>query len=231
MSPVSSPSCSLASTNSVSSTVIRSPEEAPNSSAQQIEEFVQLSRMNQSGIFGVDLSLTFNVAESEAPELLKLLTTEIEQKAKYSTHLDLYKLYRTKIPIEHLTELRDKLNVLNVKHLKSVNISNYEIQYLVSILKRYLRELPDPVIPVKLYDQFINTLKQTSVADKQVIINLMHLINNELPEHNRCTLKWLMTHLSKVCCLQYERGNRDYPMLIVNIWCHILIRPPWEKIK
>lgn len=233
VSPVSSPSSySLASTNSVSSTVVRSPEENPNSITLQTEVFVDSSRiMNQPGIFGVDLSITFNVSESDAPELLKLLTNEIERKAKHSTHLDLYKLYRTKIPIEHLIELRDKLNVLNVEHLRNVNISNYEIQYLVSILKRYLRELPDPVIPVKLYDQFINTLKQTNVVDKQAVINLMHLINIELPEHHRCTLKWLMSHLCKICCLQYERGNRDYPLTLVQVWCHIFLRPPWEKIK
>ena len=59
------------------------------------------------GTFGIDLSLSFNPSENEAPTLVMKLTQEIERQAKNQKKLDLYKLYRTKIPLESLTELRE----------------------------------------------------------------------------------------------------------------------------
>lgn len=239
VTPGAAKSYSLASSISLSSTAESGESADPNSSSEDLGP----AGMNVGGIFGLDLTQTFNTDECEAPEIIKLLTNEIERKAKFTTQIDLYKLYRTKIPLEHLIELRDKLNINNVEQLRNVNITNYEIQYLVSILKRYLRELPDPLIPVNFYEQFISTLKQqqqqqqgqqqtvNAAADKQVIGNLMHLVNNELPVHHRLTLKWLMSHLCKIILLQYDRGNREYPLTFVQNWCHIFIRPPWEKIK
>ncbi len=236
MTPGAATTYSLASTVSLSATTESGESADPHSSSEDLVS----AGMNVGGIFGLDLTQTFNIDECEAPEIIKLLTNEIERKAKFNTQIDLYKLYRTKIPLEHLIELRDKLNINNVEQLRNVNITNYEIQYLVSILKRYLRELPDPLIPVNFYEQFISTLKQqqqqgsgqqNAAVDKQVIGTLMHLVNNELPVHHRLTLKWLMSHLCKIIQLQFDRGNREYPLTFVQNWCHIFIRPPWEKIK
>lgn len=146
------------------------------------------------------------------------LTREIERQAKHQPKLDLYKLYRTKIPLECLIELRDVLNTTD-DQLKQIDLTKYEIQYLVSILKRYLRELPDPVIPVKFYEQFINIFKQN--AEKQTVAHLLHLINHELPEHHRVTFNWIMGHLSRICCMQFERGIHDQPLPLVQGNIHL----------
>lgn len=163
---------------------------------------------------------------AEAPLLIMLLTTEIERQARLQTNLDLYKLFRYKIPLENLIELRDVLNTTN-DQLKQIDLSKYEIQHLVSTMKRFLRELPDPLIPVQFYDRFINIFKQ--YADKSVA-HLMHLINSELPEHHRKTLKWIMAHLCRICCMQYERGNQESPLPLVQCFCHIFLRPMWNDI-
>lgn len=155
-----------------------------------------------------------------------LLTNEIERQARMQTNLDLYKLFRYKIPLENLIELRDVLNTTN-DQLKQIDLTNYEIQHLVSTMKRFLRELPDPLVPVQFYDRFINIFKQ--YADKSVV-HLMHLINTELPEHHRKTLKWIMAHLCRICCLQYERGIQELPLPLVQCFCHIFLRPIWNDI-
>lgn len=157
-----------------------------------------------------------------------MLTMEIERQAKNQTKLDLYKLYRTKIPLECLIELRDVLNTTNNDQLQQVDLTRYEIQYLVSILKRFLRELPDPVIPVTWYEQFINIFKQN--GEKQTVAQLMHLINTELPEHHCVTFKWIMAHLCRICCMQFERGIQDHPLPLVQVFCHIFLRPVWRDI-
>lgn len=156
-----------------------------------------------------------------------ILTSEIERQAKNQTKLDLYKLYRTKIPLECLIELRDVLNTTN-DQLQQIDLTKYEIQYLVSILKRYLRELPDPVIPVKFYEQFIDIFKQN--AEKQTVVQLMHLINHELPDYHRSTLRWIMAHLCRICCMQCSRGIHDQPLALVQVFCHIFLRPIWRDI-
>lgn len=163
---------------------------------------------------------------SEAPLIIILLTSEIERQARTQTNLDLYKLYRTKIPLENLIELRDVLNTTN-DQLKQIDLRKYEIQYLVSIMKRFLRELPDPLVPTTYYDRFINILKQ--YADKSVV-HLMHLIDTELPEHHRMTLKWIMKHLCRIVCMQFERGIQELPLPLVQCFCHIFLRPMWGDI-
>lgn len=155
-----------------------------------------------------------------------LLTTEIERQARMQPNLDLYKLFRYKIPLENLIELRDVLNTTN-DQLKQIDLTKYEIQHLVSTMKRFLRELPDPLIPVQFYDRFINIFKQ--YADKPVA-HLMHVINSELPEPHRKTLKWMMAHLCRICGMQYERGNQESPLPLVQCFCHIFLRPMWNDI-
>jgi phosphoinositide-3-kinase regulatory subunit alpha/beta/delta len=194
----------------------------------QIPSTSDASPTQNTEIFGVDLSSSFSTAatEGEAPLIIMLLTSEIERQARTQTNLDLYKLYRTKIPLENLIELRDALNTTN-DQLQQIDLTKYEIQYLVSVMKRFLRELPDPVVPVQYYDRFINIFKQ--YADKSVV-HLMHLINNELPEHHRMTLKWIMAHLCRICCMQYERGIQELPLPLVQCFCHIFLRPMWPDI-
>lgn len=180
-----------------------------------------------SGIFGFELSFSFSPEQHKAPLVVMMLTEEIERQARNQTKLDLYSLYRTKIPLECLTELRDVLNTSD-DQLQHIDLAKYEIQYLVSILKRYLRELPDPVIPVKWYEQFINIFKQNN--EKQTVVQLMHLIGHELPEHHRVTFQWIMAHLCRICCMQFERGIRDQPLPLVQVFCHIFLRPVWGNI-
>lgn len=155
-----------------------------------------------------------------------VLTSEIERQAKNQTQLDLYKLYRTKIPLECLIELRDVLNTTN-DQLQQIDLTKYEIQYLVSILKRYLRELPDPVICTRYYEQFITAFKTN--GEKQTVINLMHLINHELPEHHRATFKWIMAHLCRICCLQFERGIHDQPLPLGMLLKYVFF--PFVNVK
>lgn len=180
---------------------------------------------NIGTIFGVDLSKCYE-AKSGAPVIVCLLTSEIERQARTQANLDLYKLYRTKIPLDNLIELREVLNTTN-DQLMEIDLTKYEIQYLVSILKRFLRELPDPLVPVEYYDRFINSLKL--YTDKSVAY-LMHLINDELPEHHRMTLKWIMAHLCRICCMQFERGIQELPLPLVQCFCHIFLRPMWPDI-
>ena len=59
-----------------------------------------------------------------------------------------------------------------------------DIHAVTSALKRYLRKLPDPVIPFDLYDDFIKVSTKASHS-KEVRIAELQKIVNKLPPANR----------------------------------------------
>lgn len=102
-------------------------------------------------IFGTSLCNMFDVRENEAPEILQMCCTQIERQAKH-TDIDLYRLFQSNLTSnEMVTLLRTKLNL----DLRSVNFADYSLQCIVAVMKKFLRELPDPIIPVQFYDYFI----------------------------------------------------------------------------
>lgn len=52
----------------------------------------------------------------------------------------------------------------------------------------------------------------------------------QMPEHHSSTLSYVMAHLCRISQLQHARGTNEPPMLLVQILCHTLLRPPWERV-
>ena len=65
--------------------------------------------------------------------------------------------------------------------------------------------------------------------DEQCGACLYHLVQ-ELPEHHRSTLSYLMAHVCRIAQMQHVRGFREPPTILVQVLCHIFLRPPWERI-
>lgn len=65
--------------------------------------------------------------------------------------IDLYRVYRTSAASDIVAELRQKLS----EDVERTNLASYELHCIASALKKYLRELPNPVFPVQFYDKFI----------------------------------------------------------------------------
>lgn len=179
-------------------------------------------------IFGNTLVDAFFEEDNEAPLVVVRLTQEIERQAKLKPRADLYKLYRWIIPVDDANELRAELNSNKREQIMEVDLSKYEINSLTHVLKRFLRELPDSLIPGNFYDPFIDCYK--TQPDRQAFAYLMHLINNEIHEHNRSTLVYIFRHLIRVCNMQFERGLDAEPENLVQLFCHVVFRPNWEDI-
>lgn len=43
-------------------------------------------------------------------------------------------------------------------------------------------------------------------------------------------LRFMMSHFLQLCQLQVSRGIMEPPTLLIQSFCHVLLRPPWEKI-
>lgn len=174
-------------------------------------------------VFGFGLCTQFDVSVSGAPVLVERCTRALEEKANADKTLDLYKVYHSSPPNEQTLELRKKLN----EDPGNVDLSPYSPQCIANVLKRFLRELPDPVIPVLFYDRFIEASNMRN--DEQCAARLAQLVE-ELPSHHRSTLFHLMVHFCRICQLQHKRGYMEPPTLLTQVMCHIFLRPPWERI-
>ncbi|CAD6201235.1 GSCOCG00000040001-RA-CDS [Cotesia congregata] len=184
----------------------------------------QESRANRLvSVFGLALCSQFDTKVRSAPILVERCTRVLEERAFNDLSLDLYKVYYNSPPNEQTLELRQKLN----QDVCNTDLSSYSLQCIASVLKKFLRELPDPVIPVQWYDRFLEVSGLKN--DEQCAVRLNQLVT-ELPEHHRSTLYYLMAHFCRICKLQHTRGFTEPPTILVQVLCHIFLRPPWERI-
>ncbi|XP_044299156.1 rho GTPase-activating protein 9 isoform X3 [Varanus komodoensis] len=70
-----------------------------------------------------------------------------------------------------------------------------DVHVITGALKLFFRELPEPLVPYSLFDEFIAAVKLPDLKEK--ISKLAGLIQS-LPQSNRDTLQYLLEHLRKV---------------------------------
>lgn len=77
-------------------------------------------------------------------------TQELEARAKSNATLELYNIYCETPPADEVTDLLQML-----QENANLDLTKYSPVCIASVFKKFLRELPDPVIPVQWYDQFL----------------------------------------------------------------------------
>lgn len=175
-------------------------------------------------VFGVALCrLSTGSDSSSVPSVVLRLVQEIEQRATTTPSLDLYRLYRTTTPsAETISQL-----CLQLSTDSDGDLSAFEPHVLASGLKKLLRELPDPLIPSQWYDAIIEASRIS--RDDYCAAQLYRLVQ-QLPDLHRATLRYLLAHICRLCQWQHGRGRCEPPTLIIQVFAHIFLRPPWERI-
>lgn len=101
--------------------------------------------------------------------------------------------------------VKSKVNKLKIAYntRKSVTLAGCEPAVVASLLKLFLRELPDPVLTYKLLPKFEDACiaKETG----ETVANLRRLME-QLPDCNRTLVDWIFVHMSHV--IQYEKLNK-----------------------
>lgn len=183
-----------------------------------------IRRLLISSVFGLSLCSQFAPGDNTlAPLLLVRCCQEIVFRVKNDPNLDPYRLYRTPPHQETLARLRQSCD----EDMCNVDLSIYEPHVIAYLIKRYLRELPEPVIPESFYEQFIEA---TRIHNDDQCAKCIAQMVKELTFHHYCTLQFLMSHFLQLCQLQVSRGINEPPTLLIQSFCHVLLRPPWEKI-
>lgn len=98
--------------------------------------------------FGVELS-RLTSEERQVPQLVEKLINYIEMHGLYTEGI-----YRKSGSANKIKELRQGLDT----DVGSVNLDDYNIHVIASVLKQWLRELPSPLMTFELYEEFLRAM-------------------------------------------------------------------------
>ncbi|KAL5241127.1 hypothetical protein ACI65C_008537 [Semiaphis heraclei] len=89
--------------------------------------------------------------------------------------------------------VKSKVQSLKIQYNRrqSVNLTDYDLAVVTSLLKQYLRELPDPILTSNLLSKFEDAAETQNNE-------LAKLLISELPLCNKHTLMWLIVHFTSI---------------------------------
>jgi len=101
--------------------------------------------------------------------------------------------------------VKSKVNKLKLSYnvRKSVPLAGSEPAVVASLLKLFLRELPDPVLTHSLLAKFEEVCASKETGE--TVSNLKRLLDM-LPDCNRTLVEWIFVHMGHV--IQYEKQNK-----------------------
>ncbi|CAO3668733.1 unnamed protein product [Umbelopsis ramanniana] len=149
-------------------------------------------------VFGIDLQQLLDQEGSEVPMILRICTQTIEA---YGLHNQ--GIYRLSGAASHIRKVKSLIEQSNSVFLLTPEDYSGDINSVTGALKLWFRELPDPLIPRRVSDQFIAAAK---CEDERVRVISLHTAINELPDANYATLRYLANHLDKI--QQHEVYNK-----------------------
>ncbi|XP_053394066.1 phosphatidylinositol 3-kinase regulatory subunit alpha-like isoform X1 [Mercenaria mercenaria] len=179
----------------------------------------------QNSVFGADLTDEMSRSHGEAPTVVMKCVEEIE-KACSDHESEALSVYRISAKTEEINEIKAAFN--KVSDINQLNLDNFNVHCVAGALKKYLRELPNPVIPVEMYSYFIDAAKNIT-ENAELVKRLLELVEQMPPSH-KSTLRYLMGHFIRLWRIQHDSGMEDGLDKLSHVFCHILLRPPWEKI-
>ncbi|XP_066523093.1 unconventional myosin-IXAb isoform X2 [Hoplias malabaricus] len=161
--------------------------------------------------FGVELSrLTSD--ERAVPLVVEKLINYIELHGLYTEGI-----YRKSGSTNKIKELKMGLDT----DANCVNLDDYNIHVIASVLKQWLRDLPNPLMTFELYEEF---LRATGLQDKKEMVKSVYTVIDQLSRTHLCTLERLIFHLVRIS-LQ-EETNRMSANALAIVFAPCILRCP-----
>ncbi|XP_071314081.1 protein FAM13B isoform X4 [Trachinotus anak] len=158
------------------------------------------SSASTTRVFGVPLeevSRTHTISGHEVPALVKHIVDYIEEHG----HLDLEGLFLVNGNAERVDWLRQRYDSGEEVELEK----EADLASAVSLLRLFLQELPEPVIPTAIQAHILQ-LHQDYSNEEELCRNLKYLLQ-QLPQLNYGLLRFLCRFLASVASLQQESWN------------------------
>lgn len=150
--------------------------------------------------YGVDSSLGVGPSQLRIPIVVDDVIQALRQK-----DMSVEGIFRLNGNIKNLRELTTQIN--NAP-LKSPVFNNYSAVQLAALMKKWLRELPNPLLTFKLYDLWILSRKAGSATKRKRVLQLVCCM---LPRSHRNLLEVLLYFFSWVASfadIDEETGSK-----------------------
>nr|KAG5707292.1 hypothetical protein BaRGS_000066 [Batillaria attramentaria] len=149
----------------------------------------------ENPIFGIPLAMAVERNKShdgiELPAIVRECIDYVEECGL--TCEGIYRISGVKSKVQHLKDCYNKG--------VPVDLVEHEPNIVASLLKQFLRELPEPVLTTSLMPKFEEA--STIKSERKKVETLIRLIE-ELPACNRLLLSWMIVHMTHIIELQKE---------------------------
>ncbi|XP_063676182.1 rho GTPase-activating protein 45-like isoform X1 [Bolinopsis microptera] len=169
--------------------------------------------------FGVDFSTHLCATHCTIPYVVFKCVKHIE-----TTGMDIKGIYRVAGAKSKMQSLcRSFENGLDL-----VELNDKSPHLVSSVLKLYLRQLPEPLLLHSNYEDLIRIAlnQQENGADLQTLLKQLHAILEKLPKANRFTLRFIVEHLNRISL--NEGLNQMTSVNLGIVFGPTLIRPKHE---
>ncbi|NXW61974.1 HMHA1 protein, partial [Eurystomus gularis] len=188
-------------------------------------------------LFGQDFTKASQSSSDGIPFIMKKCISEIEKRALKTKGI--YRVNGVKTRVEKLCQAFE-----NGKEL--VELSQASPHDISNVLKLYLRQLPEPIMPFRMYNELMGLAKESlqggeakgrsgkggpELADRgadtdKVVVNLVLKLKEllkELPRENMATLQYLLQHLRRI--VEVEEDNKMTSGNLGIVFGPTLMRP------
>ncbi|KAM9789418.1 unconventional myosin-IXb [Neosynchiropus ocellatus] len=161
--------------------------------------------------FGVQVCVLTSKA-NPVPKVVELLLMYIELNGLYTEGI-----YRKSGSTCRARELHQILET----NPESACLENYPIHTITGLVKRWLRELPDPLMTFSLYSDF---LQAAELPERSERVRAVYQKVDELPPANFNTLERLIFHLVRVA--KEEAHNKMSTSSLAIVFAPCILRSP-----
>ncbi|RVE62098.1 hypothetical protein OJAV_G00177130 [Oryzias javanicus] len=161
--------------------------------------------------FGVHVCVLTSKA-NPVPKVVEMLLMHVELNGLYTEGI-----YRKSGSACQARELHQILEI----NPEEAQLENYPIHIITGLVKRWLRELPDPLMTYSLYADFLHAVELPETSEK---IKAVYQKVDELPPANYSTLERLVFHLVKVA--KEEQHNKMTPSSLAIVFAPCILRLP-----
>ncbi|KAJ8011507.1 hypothetical protein DPEC_G00058940 [Dallia pectoralis] len=159
--------------------------------------------------FGVQVCVLTSQAYP-IPLVVQILLEHVEMNGLYTEGI-----YRKSGSVCHARELHQLLET----NPEIATLENYSIHTVTGLVKRWLRDLPDPLMTYNLYNDFLQAAELPSQSER---LRVIYQKIEELPSANFNTLERLLFHLVRVA--KEEEHNRMSANSLAIVFAPCILR-------
>ncbi|MBN3305430.1 RHG27 protein, partial [Amia calva] len=168
-------------------------------------------------VFGCYLQTLCEREGTTVPSFVEKCIQAVEKRG-----LDIDGLYRVSGNLAVIQKLRFK-----VDHEENLDLEDgqwEDIHVITGALKLFFRELPEPLFPYNVFNNFIAGIK---ISDYNQKVTYMRDLVRSLPPPNHDTMKLLFSHLRRV--IDYGEENRMSVQSVAIVFGPTLLKPETES--